>query len=64
MPSILSMFNRLKKWVLLFLLLVSLPGIMQATHIVGGELYYKYLGNDLYQIRLTVYRDCWNGVPP
>lgn len=35
-----------------------------ATHIVGGELYYQYLGNNLYQIRLTVYRDCWFGVPP
>jgi len=35
-----------------------------ATHIVGGELNYTYLGNDDYQIRLIVYRDCFNGVPP
>jgi len=35
-----------------------------ATHIVGGELNYRFLGNDLYEIRLTVYRDCYNGVPP
>lgn len=34
-----------------------------ATHIVGGELNYRCLGNDLYEIRLTVYRDCYNGVP-
>ena len=35
-----------------------------ATHIVGGELNYKNLGNNKYQIRLTVYRDCYVGVPP
>jgi gliding motility-associated-like protein len=34
-----------------------------ATHIVGGELNYRYLGNNLYEIRLTVYRDCYNGIP-
>ncbi len=37
---------------------------VNATHIVGGEINYTYLGNDNYQIRLTVYRDCYNGVPP
>ncbi|MFN8152766.1 MAG: PKD domain-containing protein [Bacteroidia bacterium] len=36
----------------------------RATHIVGGELNYHYLGNNIYQISLTVYRDCYNGVPP
>ena len=35
-----------------------------ATHIVGGELNYKYLGSNNYEIRLTVYRDCYVGVPP
>lgn len=35
-----------------------------ATHIVGGELNYKYLGGNNYEIRLTVYRDCYVGVPP
>ncbi len=35
-----------------------------ATHIVGGELNYVYLGSNRYEIRLTVYRDCFNGVPP
>lgn len=36
----------------------------KATHIVGGELNYKSLGSNNYEIRLTVYRDCWVGVPP
>ena len=31
---------------------------------MGGELNYKHLGNFVYEIRLTVYRDCYNGVPP
>lgn len=33
-----------------------------ATHIVGGELYYDYLGNNNYRITLKLYRDCLNGV--
>ena len=45
-------------------ILVSWACVAQATHIVGGELYYEYLGNDEYEIRLTVYRDCFYGVPP
>jgi gliding motility-associated-like protein len=35
-----------------------------ATHIVGGEMNYKSLGNDNYEITLTVYRDCYNGQAP
>ena len=29
-----------------------------ATHIVGGEVYYQYLGGNNYEITLIVYRDC------
>lgn len=36
---------------------------LQATHIVGGEITYKCLGNDQYEITLSVYRDCYNGQP-
>ncbi len=35
-----------------------------ATHIVGGVMNYRYIGNDRYEISLFVYRDCINGVPP
>lgn len=34
-----------------------------ATHIVGGEIYYDYLGNNQYKITMKVYRDCYNGIP-
>ncbi len=29
-----------------------------ASHIVGGDLYYDYLGNNNYRITLVLYRDC------
>ena len=35
-----------------------------ATHIIGGEMNYKCLGNNEYQISLTVYRDCYLGEAP
>ena len=55
----------LQRKLLLFLLFtLGVFAKSEATHIVGGELYYNYLGNDNYQIHLTVYRDCFNGVPP
>ena len=39
-------------------------GSLMATHIIGGEITYKCLGNDSFLINLTVFRDCYNGVPP
>lgn len=49
----------------LLILTVFLLGTpASATHIVGGEMNYRYLGNNVYRISLTVYRDCYNGVPP
>ena len=53
----------MKKLFLIVLLLTVLAPTTKATHIVGGELNYLYLGNDNYEIRLTVYRDCANGNP-
>lgn len=32
-----------------------------ATHLIGGELYYTWLGNDDYQVTLKMYRDCGPG---
>ena len=36
---------------------------LNATHIVGGNITYKYAGNNKYTIHLTVRRDCFNGDP-
>lgn len=38
--------------------------LAEATHIVGGEIYYDNLGGNNYRITMKVYRDCINGVPP
>lgn len=34
----------------------------KASHVVGGEMYYDYLGNNNYRITVEVYRDCYNGL--
>ncbi|MBK6902730.1 MAG: gliding motility-associated C-terminal domain-containing protein [Saprospirales bacterium] len=44
--------------------LVLLPGSdLKASHIVGGDITYKCLGNNKYEIILNVYRDCYYGDP-
>jgi gliding motility-associated-like protein len=55
------LLNRIKYATLnIFLLILGMIfySEMRATHIVGGEITYAYLGNDLYEITLKVYRDC------
>lgn len=46
-----------------FLFLSGLYTKVEATHIVGGEMTYKYLGGTSYQINLTLRRDCYLGSP-
>jgi gliding motility-associated-like protein len=45
---------------LLVLLFIFFAGIfsVKASHIVGGEMYYDYLGNNQYRIYIAIYRDC------
>jgi len=40
-----------------------LPQDAFATHVVGGDLRYRCLGNNLYEVRLTLRRDCFLGDP-
>lgn len=49
---------------LVFLVLLLSGFSSKATHIVGGVLNYKYIGNDTFEFKLFVYRDCINGVAP
>ncbi len=51
------------KYFLLFVNLLFSSGVF-ATHIIGGEITYKYLGNNNYKITLKVYRDCNTGQAP
>lgn len=39
-----------------FIILNSLK--LNATHLIGGEMTYNYLGNNIYQINLVIYIDC------
>lgn len=49
----------------LILLISSLSfSTANATHIVGGELNYRCLSGNLFEVSLTVFRDCQNGIPP
>jgi gliding motility-associated-like protein len=54
----------LKLYHKIFIILLSLFLFIKeadATHIVGGEITYRNLGNDNYEITLKIYRDCHNG---
>ncbi|MBS1638374.1 MAG: PKD domain-containing protein [Bacteroidetes bacterium] len=46
------------------LILTVIANRVNATHIVGGEIYYDDLGGGNYKIHMKVYRDCFNGIPP
>ncbi len=53
---------RIKYSLLIFILsAVCFQTTSFATHIVGGDITYTCLGNDEYEITLTVRRDCENG---
>lgn len=47
----------------LLCLLAGFSGKLQASHIVGGELTYRCLGGDVYEIKLDIYQDCLSGQP-
>ena len=40
------------------MLLLLIPISTFASHIVGGELSYKYISGNIYQLKLKIYRDC------
>lgn len=54
---------RLKLTFLIPCLFFMLPFTASATHIVGGEIGYKCLGGNQYEITLRVFRDCFNADP-
>ncbi len=58
-PKALSIFSLKRLFILSILLLSTLS--LRATHIVGGSMSYRCLGNNNYEITLTVYRDCFYG---
>ncbi len=45
---------------ILFLLLFSGLFSLRGSHLVGGEITYQCVGNNNYEITLTIYRDCFS----
>jgi gliding motility-associated-like protein len=48
---------------ILLIFLIAASGTAHATHIIGGEIYYDFLGKkpdgkDIYRVTLKLYRDC------
>lgn len=56
----------LKRVILIIEIFISIisGSKLNATHIVGGEIYYDYLGGNNYRITMKIYRDCINGLAP
>lgn len=49
---------------ILFIIFIGIGSNLRATHIIGGDISYRCLGNNQYEITMTVRRDCINGQPP
>ena len=56
-------YLRLKLTFLIPVIFFMLPFTASATHIVGGEIGYRCLGGNQYEITLRVFRDCFNADP-
>ncbi len=56
-------FNKLLFFIAALFFVLGVTKV-KATHIVGGEMYYERLSGNNYAVRLVIYRDCYNGVPP
>ncbi|MBK7693908.1 MAG: hypothetical protein IPI30_06205 [Saprospiraceae bacterium] len=51
----------MKNWIYALACILAWMNHLEATHIVGGDMTYRCLGNNQYEISLTVRRDCLNG---
>ena len=56
------------KKIIIFLIVLLSALEVSATHLLGGIMTYRYIGrtgpnqvNAIYEITITVYRDCFNG---
>jgi gliding motility-associated-like protein len=63
------MLNTFNKYLGKFIFLILFwfcffqPNTVHATHIVGGNLTYKYISGNRYQVKLVLRRDCFLGSP-
>ncbi len=57
------MKNKIKIAAIVMFALVSFMQDLGATHIVGGNINFRYIGNQRYEITLVFRRDCFTGDP-
>jgi gliding motility-associated-like protein len=48
---------------IMFPILLSFSAQLNASHIVGGEITYRCLGDNNFEISMIIYRDCFYGLP-
>lgn len=53
-----DLFTLLKSFTILLLLVVTTSSSLKATHLMGGDLTYIWMGGNTYKLRLSMYRDC------
>ncbi|NCX95766.1 MAG: hypothetical protein EBX41_05025, partial [Chitinophagia bacterium] len=57
----------MKRIIFFILLLSAFAHNLYASHIVGGDVTYKYIGSSgsssVYEITIIIYQDCQNGQP-
>lgn len=57
--------NKIKSlWLFAIVIFIVMPSSLDATHIVGGDMTYRSLGNNRYEVTLTLRRDCQLGQVP
>jgi len=54
---------KLMKRLLLLLVVMLIGGGASASHMIGGDITYRCLGNNIYEITITLFQDCLNGDP-
>jgi gliding motility-associated-like protein len=58
-----KIYNYFKSGLIILALILFISPELMATHIVGGQLNYRCIGNNRYEITMKIYRDCENGLP-
>ncbi|MBK8624381.1 MAG: hypothetical protein IPN86_02005 [Saprospiraceae bacterium] len=54
--------NNLKNlWIKIAIFVAFMPISASATHIIGGDMTYRFVGNNQYEVTLTLRRDCQLG---
>lgn len=49
--------KHLNKYIFIWILLLFSPSLF-ASHVLGGEITYKYISDNKYKVLVTIYRDC------